>query len=248
MKILLTGYPKSGTTYLCRVLDCLLQNTHQISKQLSSDLKRAYRRDDQRVYFSYLNNPLYNKHQSVPPFAQAIVLYRDFRDVLVSCYFQQKYREDTKYSGTLSEFIEFDFGGIRSIVRFYNAVEQAQPNILAVSYETLAESLPAIISALAVETDSAFIQRCLAQNSFENMRKLEVQNYGTSDIAERIELAPKDLTNIDTYKTRRGKIGGYVDYLTPDDVAKINAVVLAEYKDAASNRWCYADCNSKPEH
>jgi hypothetical protein len=69
------------------------------------------------------------------------------------------------------------------------------------------------------------------------MRKLEVQNYGISNVAECIELAPKDPTNTDTYKTRRGKIGGYVDYLTPDDVAKINAVVLAEYMYAASNRW-----------
>lgn len=248
MKILLTGYPKSGTTYLCRLLDCLLQDTHWISKQLSSNLKRVYRRGDQRVYFSYLNNPLYNKHQIVPPFTQSIVLYRDFRDILVSCYFQQKYRENTKYAGTLSEFIDFDFGGIRSIVRFYSAVEQAQPNLLAVSYETLAESLPTILSALNVETDSAFIQRCLAHNSFENMRNLEIQNYGTNDVAERIELSPKDLTNTDTYKTRRGKIGGYVDYLTPADVIKINSVVLAEYKDAASNRWCYADCNSKSKY
>jgi hypothetical protein len=248
MKILLTGYPKSGTTYLCRLLDCLLQDTHQISKQLSSDIKRAYRRDTQRIYFSYLNNPLYNKHQLVPAFESAVVLYRDFRDILVSCYFQQKHREHTKYAGALSEFIDFDFGGIRSIVRFYNTVEQAQPNMLAVSYETLAENVPAILSKLDEKKDNAFIQRCLAQNSFENMRKLEVQNYGTSDTAERIELAPKDLDNTDTYKTRRGKIGGYVDYLTPNDVAKINAIVQAEYANAENNRWCYADCNSKSEY
>ena len=41
----------------------------------------------------------------------------------------------------------------------------------------------------------------------------------------RKRLTPRDKGDPETYKVRRGKIGGYVDYLSPDDVAFCHAML-----------------------
>ena len=41
-----------------------------------------------------------------------------------------------------------------------------------------------------------------------------------------IRLAPGDRSNPDTYKARRGKVGGYRDYFSEDQLAEIEGLVL----------------------
>ena len=248
MKTLITGHPKTGTTYLCRVLDCLLSDTQQISRQLSVDLKRIYRRRPHRADFSYLNNPLYFTQRIIPAYDAYIVLYRDFRDTLVSCYFQQQHREQTRFAGSIGEFVDFSFGGIRGIVAFYNEIEQhAQEKILPVSYERMTEELGAALVAGGIEHDAQNYEACFQANTFAAMREEEQRNYQqATDIAAQIELAPKDPNNYDTYKTRRGKIGGYTDYLSADEIARINAIIADEYRGKYIDRCTYADRYSKP--
>jgi hypothetical protein len=219
MKILITGFPKSGTTWLCRILDCLLKNEYKISKQITQNIKRIYASRDHTIIFSYLNNPLYTTNFEVPNHDKCIILYRDFKDILVSCYFQQKYRESTKYSGTISEFIDFDYGGIKSIINFYKAIEEKGKDKEYLYYEKMKES----IGSLSV-FDKTKLDDCLDLNSFDNMRQQEIANYSSSQItgSDLIELCPKDINNINSYKTRSGKIGDYINYLSKEDIEKID--------------------------
>jgi hypothetical protein len=222
MKILITGFPKSGTTWLCRIFDCLLQNEYKISKQISANIKRIYTSKDHTVIFLYLNNPLYTTKFEVPNHDKCIILYRDFKDILVSCYFQQKYRENTKYSGTISEFIDFDYGGIKSIINFYKTIEEQGKNKEYLYYEKMEES----IRSLSI-FDKTKLNACLDLNSFDNMRQQEVANYSNTQItaSDLIELCPKDIGNINSYKTRSGKVGDYINHLSKDDIDKINNVL-----------------------
>lgn len=222
MKILITGFPKSGTTWLCRIFDCLLNNEYKISRQISQNIKRIYTSKNYTVIFSYLNNPLYSTKFEVPNHDKCIILYRDFKDILVSCYFQQKYRENTKYGGTISEFIDFDYGGIKSIINFYKAIEERGKDKEYLYYEKMEES----IRSLSV-FDKTKLDECLELNSFDNMRQQEEANYSDSQItaSDLIELCPKDINNINSYKTRNGKVGDYVNYLSKDDIDKINKIL-----------------------
>jgi hypothetical protein len=49
--------------------------------------------------------------------------------------------------------------------------------------------------------------------SFENMRKMEAEGRFGGEM-----LKPADHSNAETYKTRKGKIKGYVDYLSAAEV------------------------------
>lgn len=219
MKILITGFPKSGTTWLCRILDCLLKNEYKISKQISQNIKRIYASKDNTIIFSYLNNPLYTTNFEVPNHNKCIILYRDFKDILVSCYFQQKYRESTKYGGTISEFIDFNYGGIKSIINFYKTIEEKGKNKEYLYYEKMEES----IKSLSI-FDKTKLDTCLELNSFENMRQQEITNYYNTQIkdSDSIELCPKDINNINSYKTRSGKVGDYLNHLSKEDIEKID--------------------------
>ncbi|HEY3247587.1 MAG TPA: sulfotransferase domain-containing protein, partial [bacterium] len=53
--------------------------------------------------------------------------------------------------------------------------------------------------------------------SFENMRKME-----TEDRFQSRKLRAADAREAESFKTRRGKVGGYADYLAPDDVEYLN--------------------------
>jgi hypothetical protein len=218
MKTLITGFPKSGTTWLARILDCLLTDEYKIFKQIKH-IKRIYISKNNTIIFSHLNNPLYSTILDVPEHDKCIILYRDFKDILVSCYFQQKYREKTNYRGTISEFIDFDLGGIKSIINFYKTIEDNGKNKEYLYYETMEESLKSLSLI-----NNQKLNYCIESNTFEKMRKQEIENYNKKNISmsDKTELCPKDINNIDSYKTRNGKIGDYINHLSQKDIEKID--------------------------
>jgi hypothetical protein len=56
--------------------------------------------------------------------------------------------------------------------------------------------------------------------SFENLRKLE-----TSGFFKRGGMTLRDPSDENSFKVRRGKVGGYRDYFTPEQVAELEALV-----------------------
>jgi hypothetical protein len=60
-----------------------------------------------------------------------------------------------------------------------------------------------------------------------NMRQQEIANYSNAQItgSDLIELCPKDINNINSYKTRSGKIGDYINYLSKKDIEKIDRII-----------------------
>jgi hypothetical protein len=60
--------------------------------------------------------------------------------------------------------------------------------------------------------------------SFENMRKIEKNNDPTAGSRR---LMPKDLNNPESFKVRRGKVGGYRDYFSDEELAVINEYITS---------------------
>jgi hypothetical protein len=56
------------------------------------------------------------------------------------------------------------------------------------------------------------------------MRQEELTNVG----APRRRLRPGSLDDEESFKTRRGKVGGFADYLSPEDVAFVEEKVRGE--------------------
>ena len=173
---------------------------------------------------------------------RVIFLVRDPRDVIVSSYFEMKNRghlfgdnpyEKRKavFEGSLSEFILRETGGFETILSYYNiwaSNRQVPRDFLLVRYEDMkaepCKELRRVIDFLGLHViPDAILVEAVEYASFENMRKLEAEGSFRSGI-----LNPADRTNDETYKTRKGKVRGYVDYLDESEIASLNQKMLEE--------------------
>ncbi len=115
-----------------------------------------------------------------------------------------------------------------------------------VTYEELAatpvETLARTIAFLGwPEKPPGLIEQVVAYGSFENMRKMEEGN-----VFDSFRLAPPKNGDPNAFKVRRGKVGGYRDYLSAEDIAYLDNYIAqhldpiypyqAEQAAAAGNR------------
>lgn len=171
---------------------------------------------------------------------QIILLVRDPRDVIISSYFEMKKRtqifgdnpyekHSALFNGSLEDFINKERGGFSTILRYYNIWaenRQIPKGFLLIRYEDLRadpqKELRRVIDFLGLSmiTDETLSQS-IDYASFDNMRKMEREGQFSSGI-----LNPASPTDQESYKTRKGKIGGYVDYLSESDIENLNRKML----------------------
>lgn len=166
--------------------------------------------------------------------AKTIILVRDPRDVVVSYYFQVTKRQvelKEQYFGdnnpSIEEFLRHPQLGIATIIRYMNEVydlvkNQRGSDFLVVSYEQLHQNGEATIRKILEyaemeEINDDVIKKAYEFGSFENMKKLEKGNKFTSPT-----LKPGDDKQPESFKVRKGKIGGYKDYLSQEDIDYAN--------------------------
>jgi hypothetical protein len=162
---------------------------------------------------------------------KVVFLARDPRDIIVSAYFQATKRKHL-FDGTVTEYFRQPVGSFDSIIEFFNtwASQRLVPKgFLLVRYEDLRldphGQLRRILDFVGLEEiDAGAIETAVNFASFDNMRRLEA----SGDMADVKALRPGDPEDAESYKTRRGKIGGYVDYLAEEDIDYMNRRVAAE--------------------
>jgi len=165
-----------------------------------------------------------------------IFLARDPRDVIVSSYFEMKKRgrifgenpyeeRQAVFDGSLPEFVHQERGGFSTILRYYNiwAENRSIPDgFLLIRYEDLKSNpqfeLRRVIDFLGLSSiPDAILAEAVEYASFENMRKMEQQNTFRSGI-----LNPADQHDQESFKTRKGKVRGYLEYLEDEDIKFLN--------------------------
>jgi len=159
--------------------------------------------------------------------SKVIFMTRDPRDVLVSYFLQQSKREQSaRFPGPISEFIKAENFGIGHFVKFHNvwwANRHVPADFMLIKYEELHANtqgaLKQALGFLGIDSTDEFINSAVEYASFENMRKLEARDFFNDP-----GLRPGDYNDPDSYKVRRGKIGGYTDYLTAEDIEYIDQV------------------------
>jgi hypothetical protein len=151
-----------------------------------------------------------------------LFLHRDPLDLLVSGYFQATKRRKS-FTGDIHSFVRHPGHGIDKILAFHalwRPVAQNRENILCLSYEDLKSdtlgSVAAVCDFFGRPRNAENLQRAVNDASFENMQHREAQG-GFPD-AYGGRLKPRDASDADSFKVRRGLVGGWRDYLSGDDL------------------------------
>lgn len=156
--------------------------------------------------------------------AKIILLVRDPRDCFVSLYVQMTRRDPSAPSDfkqkSISDLLRDKEFGICAIVKTMNDwlnEFSGRDDFTIIRYESLrespAEKFRALLAFLS-ETgpDMSIFQDALDFSRFDNMQRLEAAGAFDSKI-----LRPGDVRDPESFKVRRGKIGGYREYLSTED-------------------------------
>ncbi len=162
---------------------------------------------------------------------KVVFLARDVRDVLVSSYYEATRRSlvferhPCWFGGTMAELVRSPVFGARKVAAFYEIWSRSRSvpqDFLLIRYEHLhvapEEALASVLRFIgAGAVEQQHLAAAVGYASFESMRELERTNaFGDP------RLRPGDVSDTDSYKVRRGAVGGYVDYLSDADVAYVD--------------------------
>jgi len=221
MRNAVISFPKSGRTWLRLMLDHL---------GISVDYTHAGADHRLKARLSQLDT------RESAAFERMIFLHRDPRDTVVSGYHQATKRLRQPYIGPIGEFIRDDRHGIAKIVHFNSmwfSLARRDSRICLVSYEDLRAEPGKWLSLISAHFDcprsAASIQAAIAENTFSKMQEREVSGalfatYG--DI-----FSPGAPADPDALKVRRGKISGYLDELSGEDISYCDAILARRSAD-----------------
>ncbi|GMQ89649.1 MAG: sulfotransferase domain-containing protein [Gammaproteobacteria bacterium] len=242
----LMSWAKSGRTWFRVMLSRFYQIRHNLPRGNLLEFDNLYRKNPAipRVLFSH-NNYMrdYLKDWDTLNYyrgKKVVMLVRDPRDVAVSQYFQWKYRM-RPHKIRLNRFPEpgdglsiFDFAtnprsGIPQIINFYNDWASALPylgDILIIHYEDMRKDPAAImrqvLEFVGTPGSDVEIAQAVEYASMENMKEREEKS---DSRGSSMRVKSGDSSNPESFKTRRGKVGGYRDYFDDEQVAVVDKLV-----------------------
>lgn len=233
----LASFPKSGRTWFRFILSnyfnqtqnlgaaVTLHSTFSILPNFALDQSRGvgafgYQQHRPGLPLILVSHFDYNPFlfQSKP----VIFMIRDPRDVMVSAYFhatQHKHR----FSGDIETFLRHQDHGVPVFCAYLNGWAKGLRNRqrFILSYEKL-QADPAgltaeVIRFLGRDVDERAIAEATAASQFEAMRDLEM--------AEGLPDHDYDRGDAESLRMRRGKAGGYVDYLSAEQTGYIESTL-----------------------
>lgn len=161
---------------------------------------------------------------------KVILLVRDPRDTIVSLHLQVTRRWKVRSDTPLHDFIWQPRGSFRTMIRFYNiwAENRDVPELLLLRYEDIhadtAGSLRKLLDFSGLEEiPDSLIEESVEFNRIDALRRREKSGEYQSS-----RLRPGNASDPESFKARKGKIGGFVDYLDPEDIARMTEVIREE--------------------
>jgi Sulfotransferase domain len=163
---------------------------------------------------------------------KVILLVRDPRDIVVSLYYQLSKRSSPltqavfEVPENLSEMTLFDFvrdqrAGLPRVIEWLNRWQRLiaeMPESLTLHYEHLRSDtisdLAKVARLIGWDCSQAQIQAAVDFADFDKLKSLERRKFFQSG-----RMQPGDPGDPDSYKVRRGKVGGYREDFTPEQIA-----------------------------
>ncbi len=239
------SFPKCGRTWLRLMLGSIFVEHYRLNVEDPMDLEGVA---DQIPHFSRFivthdGDPHTKLPEDLPTSKQqyrdskVILLVRDPRDVLTSLYFQRKYREHLHKSTTaitipnetsVGDFLKLRQGGLETIIEYYNIWDQNKnivERFMLLRYEDLHENtfeqLQRVFHFLDIQgIPNELVHAKIEYCSFDNMQAMERLNNMNS-----FRLRPGNLENEESFKTRKGKVGGYKEYFDEVQIHYMNQMI-----------------------
>jgi Sulfotransferase domain len=237
------SFGKSGRTWLRVLLSRVFQLQHGLDERAILGFDNLHYRTGAvpKILFTHDNylRDYTGRRDSKADFyhKRVIFLARDPRDVAVSQYFQWKYRMKPNKKDInaypMDDLAPFDFvmsdAGLAKVIRFMNlwATEASKiKHFMVVRYEDLRarpeETLQGLLEFLGAPATDAQVADAVAFASYDNMKQMEQRRVFWLSGGR---LVPKDRSNPNSYKVRRGKVAGYRDDFDAAQLARIDALV-----------------------
>lgn len=239
VKTYIISYPKSGRTWLRVLLGKILCEQFALNERyLLNTIKLSVMADLPGINWDHDGAGLgggphfirFVTDKSVFRDRKIVFLYRHPHDVMVSSYFHatKRIHNFTHYDGTIQEFIRSREYGIEKLINFYNIWYKNRympEDFLLIRYEELhddtASTLRKLLDFLGIDNvTNETIDNAIKFASFRNMKNMEEEQSFNSKIMQ-----PGKKDDNESYKVRKGKVGGYVDYLTSQDIAYIDKAI-----------------------
>jgi hypothetical protein len=213
----LLSFPKSGRTWMRVMFDQLNTRLEYTHGEGGAGHQGATHLQEMQFFDKWLKRK------------RLIFLYRDPRDTVVSGYFHARYRLQN-FSGELPQFLRDPRHGLEKVCHFnLGWMERGlgEPNFYSLSYEALsadtAGQMMRCMDFLGRPVDPLTMQAVVRECSFENMQRAEgalkyKDAYGQL-------LAPVDPSNPDSFKVRKGKVGGFRESFSEQDLAYCDEVL-----------------------
>jgi len=241
------SFPKCGRTWLNMLLGEYFSKTLNI-ENVSADIKlnltkiySLFSDNIPNITFTHDNNknfylPAEKLKSNIKKYknSKVVFLVRDPRDVLISSYFEKTKRIKLgkrekgfwePFKGSISDYVYEKNGGFETIIRFYNIWEKNKSvpkDFLLLKYEELhidtEKEFEKLLHFIGIkDINKEFIKKSVDAASFSNMQKIEKKGGTKSD-----KLKPADINDVNSYKTRKGKIGDYKNHFTAEEIEYLN--------------------------
>lgn len=167
---------------------------------------------------------------------KVVLLYRDPRDVIVSLYFHRlrmralrKRRIFKKHKDlNLMDMVMGENSTMSRQIQVLDCWRKRLGNhtdCLWISYEDLMRDTTNKFMEVLRHVDFDIINQELAEETiefakFENMKKMERENRFKTNI-----LRPGNPSDPDSYKVRKGQVGGYINYFNDEELSHLNRAI-----------------------
>ena len=227
------SYPKSGRTWLRATLTFYYEQRYGLEAPPLLEFANLHYLDRRvpKIFFTHDDDPNVGpdeleRDKSRYRKKRVIFLARNPQDVCVSMYFHRKKRA-LDLDLPIFEFANGLRGGLRTVVEFLNIWADALALIRdshCLSYEAMhsepEKTLADALRFLGEDPDSQAISVAIEKAHFDKLKAME-----RSGSFESGRLRPAEAEDSDSFKVRRGKVGGYTDYFDAEQRKELNAIV-----------------------
>ncbi len=234
--VYIVSYPKAGRTWLRVMLGYYLCESYGFGEEsmldthsLTCDAKLSptqFTHDHSSIMGGLSVRELSSDKLAYSD-KRIVFLQRGLKDLLVSCFFQATKRVG-QFQGDIKKFLQDErFGAMKAATFHTNwyAAQSVPQEFLAIRYEDLhrdpRRELRNALTVIGVDTPNAnTVDSAVRFSEFDNMQALERADHFNTEI-----LRPGSGEDGESFKVRSGKIGGYEDYLSEEDIAYVDEII-----------------------
>lgn len=239
--VLVLSRAKSGRTWLRALLSRLYQRRHGLAEQQLLEYDNFHRQASAipivaMTHGHYLDRlARHPRHADRLKALPVVFLLRDPRDIAVSEYFQSTRRAsaykrelyEVDHPSSMFQFVMQSPLGLAAIcdyLNFWNRELEDWGRVYRLFYENLrtdtVDQMTRLLAFLGEDFSAEEISEAVEFTSFEALKRKERENYFQNS-----RLQAANVEDPDSYKVRRGKVGGYRDYFSDAEIERIDAFV-----------------------